>query len=203
MLWLLAAAVTAGLVVGLVRGGSVRHAVAVHVPGGVPAALLAAGSTQVVLALLPARQRAGADGPLLLAAVVLAAAALAGCARRSPVLRRAALVALLGGGLNAAVMLPNGGMPVSVHAARRFDVASVAEPKPLGRHVIADASTPLAPLGDVLPVRLGPQRGLVSAGDLLLLLAAGLAVHDLLTRHPSKPQAGRPAGNFPTSERRC
>ena len=200
MLSLLAAAVAAGLAVGIGRGGSLRPLGAVSVPGWVPAGFLAAGSARAVLALLPARQREVAGRPVLLVAGLLAAAALLGCTMRSPALRRAAIVALIGGGLNAAVMLLNGGMPVSAHGAHRLGVTvPVDEPGPLGRHVVADGSTPLSLLGDVLPVWLGPQRGLVSAGDVLLLLAAGLAVHDLITRHPPKP----PAGSFPTPERRC
>jgi hypothetical protein len=192
MFSLFVAAVAVGVAVGLVRGGSLRRAAAPSVPGWVPAGFLAAGSLQAVLAVLPEPQREVAGRPLLLAAGLLAAATLLGCAFRSPRMRRPAVLALVGGGLNAAVVLANGGMPVPAAAAHRLDAAApVGGSGPLARHVVADGSTPLWRLGDVFPVSLGYVHGFVSVGDVLLLAAAGLAVYYLLTRPTPKAAPGR------------
>jgi hypothetical protein len=80
---------------------------------------------------------------------------------------------LLGAGLllNAAVVLGNGGMPVSAYAAGRAGVDPVAAAAD-ARHLPADAGTLLPWLGDVIPVPLPVRPEVVSAGD--LLGAAGL-----------------------------
>ena len=90
--------------------------------------------------------------------------------------RSVAGIALVALGLlgNAAVVLANGAMPVSLHAATLAgvpfqDLLAGTDP----RHEIADASSRLRPLGDVLPVALPPHPEVVSPGD--VLVAAGLA----------------------------
>jgi hypothetical protein len=194
MFSLLAVAVAAGVAAGLVRGGSLRRLSAPSVPGWVPVGLIVAGSLQAVLAVLPAHKREIAGRPLLLASGLLAAATLLGCVFGSPRLRRAAVLAVVGGGLNAAVVLANGGMPVPAEAARHVDVTGpVGGDGPLARHVLADGTARLSQLGDVLPFSLGYVHGFISVGDVLLLAAAGLAVHDLLTRPVStRPMPTRP-----------
>jgi hypothetical protein len=80
---------------------------------------------------------------------------------------------LVGAGLllNAAVVLGNGGMPVSAYAAVRAGVDPV-EASADARHLPAAAGTALPWLGDVIPVPLPVRPEVVSAGD--LLGAAGL-----------------------------
>lgn len=84
--------------------------------------------------------------------------------------RGTGLVAL-GLGANALVVALNGAMPVSPEAAVRAGVA--LEPELDTRHVVADDSTRLALLGDVVPVHLPLRPEVVSPGD--VLVASGLA----------------------------
>jgi hypothetical protein len=79
-------------------------------------------------------------------------------------------VAALGMGLNALVILLNGGMPVvppSVFTAAETRAAVAGSS---GFYVLADSRTMLALLGDVLPA----GNGLASIGD--VLLAVGITV---------------------------
>jgi hypothetical protein len=76
--------------------------------------------------------------------------------------------------LNALVVGLNGAMPVSVDASGRAgistqDILSGAD----ARHELADGSTHLRVLGDVIPVVLPVRPEVVSPGD--VLIAAGLA----------------------------
>lgn len=82
---------------------------------------------------------------------------------------------LLGAGLllNVVVVVANGAMPVSLHAAERAgapveDLLAGTDP----RHELAGAQTHLAWLGDVVPVRMPLRPEVVSPGD--VLVAAGL-----------------------------
>jgi hypothetical protein len=82
-------------------------------------------------------------------------------------LRWGLAVALLGAGLNLLVMVPNGGMPVSKAALEAIDGAHVdVSDGHLYKHRLADSSTVLTPLGDVVPIR--PLRMAVSVGDFVL-----------------------------------
>jgi hypothetical protein len=75
---------------------------------------------------------------------------------------------------NAVVVAANGAMPVSVAAADRADVPviEIAAGQD-SRHEIADSTTTLRFLGDVIPVPLPARSEVVSPGD--VLVAAGLA----------------------------
>lgn len=104
-----------------------------------------------------------------LAASALCAAAF--CARNL----RVAGVPLVTLGLisNAIVVAANGAMPVSISAADRagvpvIDIAAGHD----SRHEIADSTTTLRLLGDVIPVPLPVRSEVVSPGD--VLVAAGL-----------------------------
>jgi hypothetical protein len=75
---------------------------------------------------------------------------------------------------NAVVVAANGAMPVSLTAALRADVPviDIAAGHDT-RHQIADSTTTLRFLGDVIPVPLPLRSEIVSPGD--VLVAAGLA----------------------------
>jgi hypothetical protein len=79
--------------------------------------------------------------------------------------------------LNAAVIILNGAMPVSLEAAARSGV-SVEQLDLAGgaRHEPLDAGTRLAPLADVVPAPVPGLREVTSAGDLLLAAGLGLFV---------------------------
>jgi hypothetical protein len=79
----------------------------------------------------------------------------------------------LGLGANALVVALNGAMPVSATAAARAQVALDDVAAGLdSRHEVADGSTRLALLGDVVPVLLPLRPEVVSPGD--VLVASGL-----------------------------
>jgi hypothetical protein len=98
---------------------------------------------------------------------------------------------LVGAGLllNALVVMLNGGMPVSVHAADRAGLShaeAIADP----RHVPAGDNTHLAAFADVVPVPIPLHPEVASAGD--LLVAAGLAqllATAMLLRYPVEERA--------------
>lgn len=75
----------------------------------------------------------------------------------------------LGAGLNLAVIVANGGMPVAPEATR-LGVAGIPND---GFHVRLDGSTRFGFLGDVIPI---PPVGVFSAGDLVLAFGAFMAV---------------------------
>jgi Family of unknown function (DUF5317) len=119
----------------------------------------------VALALAGVPARAAERGAPAVAAALVAAFCL-----RS---RAVPGLGLLGAGLllNAAVVLGNGGMPVSAYAAARAGVDPVAATAD-ARHLPAGAGTLLPWLGDVIPVPLPVRPEVVSVGD--MLGAAGL-----------------------------
>lgn len=87
--------------------------------------------------------------------------------------RGTGLVAL-GLGANALVVALNGAMPVSPDAAARAQVSLADVAAGLdSRHVVADGTTRLVLLGDVVPVLLPLRPEVVSPGD--VLVASGLA----------------------------
>lgn len=79
-------------------------------------------------------------------------------------------VAALGMGLNALVILLNGGMPVVQPPMFTAEETLAAIAESSGFYVLADERTLLPVLGDVLPA----ANGLASIGD--VLLAVGIAV---------------------------
>jgi hypothetical protein len=112
-------------------------------------------------------------GPVYPVGLVVSAGLVIWFLARNRGVRGTGLVAL---GLlsNALVVSLNGAMPVSVDAAGRAGtttqhILSGDDP----RHELADRSTRLRPLGDVIPVRAPWRPEVVSPGD--VLIAAGLA----------------------------
>lgn len=140
--------------------------------------LAVAAGLQVLLRLLPADGRATVGSWLVVASALAAAAALVLLGIEEPRLRAAVTVALLGAGLNAVVMLSNGGMPVSADAAEKVGLdLPVGRDDTSARHVVLDDDTRLSVLADVIPINLGPSHVVVSVGDLLLLAAAAVATY--------------------------
>ncbi|CAA9215516.1 MAG: hypothetical protein AVDCRST_MAG50-193 [uncultured Acidimicrobiales bacterium] len=94
---------------------------------------------------------------------------------RHGLLRHAMAIAAFGWMLNVAVMLPNGGMPVSSEARASIGFADAdVTVGQLSKHVELTDSTVLPALADVHPL---PQLGMVySAGDVVLALGLILAV---------------------------
>jgi hypothetical protein len=119
---------------------------------------------------------AGPDRVLVALGYGLVAAFLVANVRRfSGALRFGLLALALGWSLNATVIMVNGGMPLSraAYAASGQHEATLT-PGTGGffKIVIADETTVMRPLGDVIPVRAVGK--VLSAGDLVLML--GLAV---------------------------
>jgi hypothetical protein len=114
---------------------------------------------------------------------VSAVAALGFCLRNL----RVAGVPLITLGLlaNALVVIVNGAMPVSTHAAARAGVPVTAiAAGDDARHTIAGSSTTLRPLGDVIAVALPLRPEVDSTGD--VLVAAGLGELVLLGMRPQR-----------------
>jgi uncharacterized protein DUF5317 len=115
-------------------------------------------------------------GALLVASGVLVAAWFAVNAHTTRGARRVGVaVGLFGALLNLAVMVPNGGMPVSASALAAIghgssDVTSGH----LYKHRLADRSTVLRGLGDVIPV--APLHLVASVGDAILVAGLGGAL---------------------------
>lgn len=112
-------------------------------------------------------------GPIYPIGLVVSALLVGWFLSRNRGIRGTGLVAL---GLlsNALVVGLNGAMPVSVDAAGRAGTTTqhilVGDDQ---RHELADRTTRLRPLGDVIPVRAPWRPEVVSVGD--VLVAAGLA----------------------------
>lgn len=115
--------------------------------------------------------------PLLAASHV----ALLGFIAANRILPGMALV-FLGFALNAAVIVPNGAMPVSEEAYHAAGGAEALEP---GRHRLLEAGDALPWLADVLPIR--PLRTVVSAGDVALAAGIAVLVPSLMRRYPPEP----------------
>ena len=162
--------VALALVAGLVRGGRLRYLADAPVRAGVLVAV--AAGAQVLHALAP--------GPV--AAVTLTALSEAAllvflwCNRYLA----GALLAALGSGLNTAVILANGAMPVSpdaVLAISRHPAEITA-----GRHRLLTDTDVLPLLADV--IALPWLRTVVSIGDIVLAAGLGLLVVDLMRPRP-------------------
>jgi hypothetical protein len=135
--------------------------------------LVAAASFQLAGTLVA--RTTGSSWPYAVGSVA-AVVLLIGFLLRNTSLPGVPLVAL-GLALNALVVAANAAMPVSLWAAARagVDVTSIAaglDP----RHELADGSTTLRALGDVIPVRIPWFPEVVSAGDVLVAAGLGLLV---------------------------
>jgi hypothetical protein len=154
-------ALAIGLMIGLVRGGTINALRRVHVAR--PRLGLA-----VPLALATAYLVPG----LLVPGWIVATALFALFAAVNSRLPGLSLV-LAGMALNMVVITANGRMPVSIYQAERIGIdatdiesSRVVEP--------ANSDTLLAPVGDVIPFPFPGARSVVSIGDILLASGAGL-----------------------------
>jgi hypothetical protein len=175
-----------GLVSGLARGGRVSNLgrVQLRYP-----ALVAAGLVLQVGAELtagPPSSTSSTRGIVVLCVSYVLLAAFVGANRHVPgtILIAAGLV------LNLAVIVANGGMPVSLEAARvaGIDPGAYLDRAVKHRRMLPD--TTLGFLGDVIP--LPYLRTVVSAGD--VVIAAGIfRLVDALVRYQPRHRAARGA----------
>lgn len=165
---LLPVAMFGGMALGYLSGGRLRRLGAFPVR----APLLVGGALAVQLGL--GRFPAGARFSLVVTSNGLVGAWLAVNATGRPGRARVAIGLLaLGWLMNLAVILPNGGMPVSTAAMAEagFETGATVTDGHLYKHVPAGPRTSLSWLGDRIPVR--PAKSVVSAGDVVMLI--GLA----------------------------
>lgn len=173
MIRITATALIVGIAAGYLAGGRIRRLEHVRFSAGV----LAFGALAVMVVESVADFGEPADRILVAAGYLLAAVFLAVNLRRhAGILRVAVAVLALGWVLNATVMVANGGMPLSLDAYAASGQTEAPTPGRGGffKIVIADETTALRPLGDVIP--LAPYRQVVSAGDLVLLAGLALAL---------------------------
>jgi hypothetical protein len=105
---------------------------------------------------------------------LIASAVFIGLFLRLNLVRPGVSLLAAGFGLNALVVALNGAMPVSASALARAGAHHFVDDP---RHELADASTVLPWLGDVVPVALPGLRQAVSPGDVLIAAGAGLLLY--------------------------
>lgn len=169
---MLLAAVTLviGAVAGYARGGHLERVAAARLR-----AVWAVGAAIVAQLALVALSAAGATGDLprrlLLAASLLAVLAFVWANRELP----GGWLVLAGFALNAAVILPNGAMPVSPEALAALGGPDAVDPS---KHQLLQDHHHLPWLADIIPVPV--LRIVISVGDIVLALGAGLLLHRLM-----------------------
>jgi len=164
-------AIALGFIVGLISGGRAKNLSTIEVRF-VPVAIASA-----VIALLPlfVSVPAGPRRAIQILTMLGVLAFLVANLRASRGVLRAGLIVLaIGWALNFTVIAANGAMPLSLWAYERSGLTETPTPGEGGffKLEIADDSTVLKPLGDVIPFR--PLSKVFSPGDLFLI--AGVAV---------------------------
>ena len=174
-------ALVAGVAAGAGTGGRIRNVADVRLRAA-PLAWIAV-AVQASLGL-PFTRHLGAGRPGLVAVSfgLVGIFLLANLRGRSGALRAGLALLAIGWALNAAVVIANGGMPVSLHALERSDLPSDfdVEDGNLWKHVPADASTRLAPLGDVLTV--DGVSNVFSIGDVALMVGTTIGIAAAMRR---------------------
>ena len=166
---LLPFALASGVIFGRLAGGSVASLRALRIRA--TALLLAALAIQLSLFAVAAPVRwMVVDVSYSLVGVWL----LINLRFRHRALRVAMALVAIGWFCNLAPIVANGGMPISLDAARRAGAPRRVEVNAnnVAKHVAAGPSTRLRALGDVIPLR--AFRAVISVGD--ILLAAGIIV---------------------------
>ncbi len=128
----------------------------------------------------------GGRFPILVATYVAVGAWLIVNATADVRLRVAFGLLALGWLLNLAAIIPNGGMPVSLHATAASGMAAGirVDQGHLGKHVEATSSTALPWLGDVLPAP--ALDSVLSVGDLVMCAGVAIGVSRSML-HPVDP----------------
>jgi hypothetical protein len=156
---------------GWLGGGRLRNLAAIRVV----ALPLAFGSAACVVA---ARFAGGALGTALQVSGIAAVGAFlaVNATRLRGCLRAGLAILAVGWLLNAAVIISNGGMPLSLGAYAASGQTDVPTPGEGGFFAIdvAGAHTTLRPLGDVIPI--APLRTVASPGDLVLALGVVIVI---------------------------
>lgn len=171
MLRITAATLLASVIAGWLAGGRLRNLAAARLTA-LPLTFASAG---LVVAARFAGETAAAGLQIAAAAVVAAFLGL-NLARVHGAWRVGFAVLVVGWGLNAIVVAANGGMPLSLPAYAASGQTEAPTPGEGGFFAVtvADESTVLAPLGDVIPVP--PLRAVASLGDLVLALGIVIVV---------------------------
>lgn len=172
----------AGVVVGLLRGGSLENisGVRFRLPWLVFVGLALQIGAEAAAARFPGIQR-GAVGPVILAASYAFVGSFVALNYRFP----GTLLIGLGLLLNLSVILANGAMPVSLWAARVSGFHGAPHLQNAVKHKVKGPGTRLGLLGDIIPL---PPLGIVSVGD--AVLGAGVFV---LINHLVAPGGRRKA----------
>jgi hypothetical protein len=175
------------LVAGWLAGGDVRNLAAIRLTA--TWLVFVAVGAQAPLAGLVAL---GAPGPALSRPLLglshLALIAFIAVNRHAPGM----LLILVGFGLNAAVIVANGAMPVSPEALASLggDPGFAA-----GKHMLLDEATALPWLADIIAVP--GLRMVVSVGDIVLAVGVGVLVVAQMRRFPPQPGRRRRPRPFP------
>lgn len=166
------------VVVGWVAGGRVRNLASIQLRR--TWLIFVAVAVQLALGVVTLAGGPGEElGRPLLGLSHAAVLAFIGANRHQPGM----LLVLLGFGLNAAVIVANGAMPVSPEALRQVGGAAAVDP---GKHELLTGGTALPLLADVIPVPV--LRSVISVGDLVLATGVGrLTV--VRMRTPEQPAA--------------
>jgi uncharacterized protein DUF5317 len=176
--------VLAGLGIGRLRGGRVAN-LARLTPRWLPLVVVAAAAvTAARVSLVPV----GAARLMVVGGYALALAALVANLRLPWV-----GLACLGVALNAAVVAANGGrMPVSPAVLRQAAAGVLIAGTTGPFYVVAGPGTPLALLGDTLPVVAGGVGAILSPGDALLALGIAATLQAGMRGGPRRQAPSRP-----------
>ncbi len=172
----------AGVVTGLVRGGSLDAITGVRfrLPWLVFVGLGLQVGAEIVAAHIPSLHR-GAIGPLILVVSYAFVAAFVALNLRFP----GTILIGLGLLLNLGVILANGAMPVSLWALKVAGSHRAPSLQNAVKHQAEGPGTRLGFLGDIIPV---PALGIVSVGDVVLSAGVFLLVNYLVV---PEPRSGR------------
>lgn len=182
-----------GLIAGLARGGKVSNIAASHFEKSwlVFSGLAIQVSAELYAAFVEESLREGGRGIAILAVSYVFLIAFVILNRRLP----GAWLIAAGLGLNLLVIVPNGGMPVSLRAAEiaGFDPSSYLDSAIKHREMGPD--TILWFLGDVIPMPF--IKKVVSVGDLVLGMGVFLLIERLVRYSPKRLH---PPGEVPVPD---
>jgi hypothetical protein len=167
----------AGVVVGLLRGGSLENVSGVRfrLPWLVFVGLALQIGAEAAAARYPGIQR-GLAGPLILVISYAFVGAFVALNFRFP----GTVLVGLGLLLNLSVILANGAMPVSLWAARVSGFHGAPHLQNAVKHRVKGPVTRLGFLGDIIPL---PPLGIVSVGDVVLGAGVFVLVDHLVAPH--------------------